>query len=273
MGTLPDCEGRASSPPWTGIRSLLFAVGGAISSGGVVFSLLSAMLGASLSRSLSYLTLSLGIGIILLALSTARVYLEDSYILVKGRLLPTERYQLSSLVEFIDLTSVKWFVALRRIPGLLMSTASNLMATTAAFLWAYLKALPPTLAVIGAVLSGICFVSLEISVLISPSLGRNQLDNRFIGISSLATLIMGISVLVQGFPGDSLERMAAAGSMTGVGLAGMINALLSRSSTWGRVFRLRFSGGRLIYVSLPSLDDAISFKRTVMEAIKNAETS
>ncbi|MDK2373011.1 MAG: hypothetical protein QI197_06515, partial [Candidatus Korarchaeota archaeon] len=145
MRTVLGCERRAFSPPWTGLRSLLFAIGGAVSSGGFVFSLLSAMLGAPLSRSLSYLALSLGIGIVFLALSTARVYVEDAYILVKGRLLPPERYQLSSLAEFIDLTSVERFVALHRIPGLLLSTASNLIATTAAFLWAYLKTLPPIL--------------------------------------------------------------------------------------------------------------------------------
>ncbi len=176
-------------------------------------------------------------------------------------------------MKFIDLTSVERFVALHRIPGLLLSTASNLIATTAAFLWAYLKTLPPILAVIGAVLSGICFISLEISMLISPTLGRGQLDNRFIGIASLATLIMGLSVLVQGLPSISLERMAAAGSMTGVGLSSMINTLLGRSSAWGSVFRLRFSGDRLIYVSIPSIEEALSFKRTVMEAVKNDETS
>lgn len=271
---MPTCARGLISPPWTGTRSILFAVGSAISSGGVVFSFLSAILGASLSETFLYLALFLGSGIVLAALSTARVHVEDACMVVKRRILPPERYPLSSLVEFVDLASIEWFVALLRIPGLLLITASSLIATTTAFLWAYLRALSLPLAVIGAVLSGICFSSLEISTLISPGLGGSRPDNRLIVIASLALLAMGIPMLWD-FPTASLslERMAAAGSMMGMGLAGMINTLLGRSSIRGRVFRLRFLGGQLIYVSALTSEEATSFKRMVMEAIKNAETS
>ncbi len=271
------CGSGLTSPPWTGYRSALMAAGGAALSGGVVYSLMAALLGSPPATFISALALSLTVGAALAYLGWAPADLEPPGLLVvRRRLLPPGRYDLSELVEFVDVTSVEWYLALRRIPGLLAAVLSTLAAAAAAFAWGYLRSLPPAAAVPAAALSALCFSSVEFSTLISPGLGlRRGQSDRLIGAACLLLLLGGIAVLAWSlWGGTTLEKMTAAGPMAGIGVAGTLKGLLGVSRPGYRsVFRLGFQDGRLVYVMALTEKDAANLREALMEAVAHAKAA
>ena len=253
------------------------AAGSAVLSGGVAYSLLAALLGAPPAMFISALALSLTAGVALAYVGWAPVDLEaPGVVVVRRRLLPPQRYELSELVEFVDVTSVEWYLAARRIPGLLVVVLATLAASAAAFAWGYLKSLPPAAAVPAAALSAVCFSSVEVSTLISPGLGqRRGRGDRPIVATCLLLLIGGVATLAWSLSsGVTPERMAAAGPMTGIGVAGILKSLIGDPGPWrGSVFRLGFQDGRVVYVRALTGEDAAKLREALREAIERAEAA
>ena len=259
------CVRALSSPPWSGYRSVLFALASSISSGGLIYSLMTAP--SDLGRATIALFSALVVGVALAYLSRAEVEVGDGEVVVRGPLY-SRRYGLGDVVEFVDIGSIEDYDTLVRIPGLTLTTVLSLAVATAVFSWGYSSALPILLALPAALLSGICFLSLEMSILLSPSLGiRRRSGGKLILATSAALIVMGALLVTS--PGGASENAAfAAGSMVGLGIGGALEGLIG-PSPWGWVFKLAWDE-ETIYVLAYDEAAARRFKEELLRAMRDA---
>ena len=180
----------------------------------------------------------------------------------------SRRYGLGDVVEFVDIGSIEDYDTLVRIPGLTLTTVLSLAVATAVFSWGYSSALPITLALPAALLSGICFLSLEMSILLSPSLGiRRRSGGKLILATSAALIVMG-ALLVTSPGGVSGNGAFAAGSMVGLGIGGALEGLIW-PSPWGWVYKLAWDD-ETIYVLAYDETAARRFKEELLRAMRDA---
>ena len=208
---------------------------------------------------------TLAIGVILAYLSQVKVEVKGGEVLLKGPLYSRE-YELRDLVEFVDIGLLENYNTLR-VPGLALTIALNLVITTAVFAWGYSSALPLLLAVPTAFLSGICFLSLEVSTLFSPSLGiRGRPVDKLIIIAGLILIVLG-ALLVTNLNEVPENTAFVAGSMIGLGIGGILETFIGNPWSW--VFKLSWDE-ETVYVLAFNESTARKFKEELLRAMRDA---